>query len=189
MKKIISLLSLIVFLSGISYGQDDPAAMEAWMKYMTPGPMHEMLSKMAGDWKTVMTMKGQGGQEMKSEGTAKFEMIMGGRYLKSTFKSDMMGMPMEGMGIDAYDNAKKEFVSVWIDNMGTGVTVLKGNLDQDTKTLTYYGTTVDPASGEDSKIKSVTKIIDENNHKFEMYSVMPDGSEVLMFEMDYTRIK
>ncbi|MGK9475709.1 DUF1579 domain-containing protein [Melioribacter sp. OK-6-Me] len=189
MKKLISFLSIIVFLSGVSYGQDDPAAMEAWMKYMTPGPMHEMLSSMAGDWKTVMTMKGQGGQEMKSEGTAKFEMIMGGRYLKSTFHSDMMGMAMEGIGIDAYDNAKKEFISIWIDNMGTGVTVLNGKFDETTKTITYYGTTVDPATGKDSKIKSVTKIIDDDNHKFEMYNVLPDGSEALMFDMDYIRIK
>ena len=26
----------------------------------------------------------------------------------------MMGMPFEGMGLDGYDNASKEYISIWI---------------------------------------------------------------------------
>ncbi len=32
-----------------------------------------------------------------------------------------MGMPFEGMGIDGYDNLAKQYVSTWVDNMGTGI--------------------------------------------------------------------
>jgi len=37
-----------------------------------------------------------------------------------------MGMPFEGMGLDGYDNASKEYISIWIDNMGTGIMYMKG---------------------------------------------------------------
>lgn len=100
----------------------------------------------------------------------------------------MMGMPFEGKGLDAYDNVTKEFVSVWIDNMGTGVTVMKGNYDEKTKTFNYIGESIDPMTGQLVKYRSVTK--HENNDKivFEMYTNQ-GGQEAKMFTMIYTRKK
>ena len=46
-------------------------------------------------------------------------------------------MPFEGMGIVGYDNLLKKFVSVWIDNMGTGLMPGTGTYDAATKTYTY----------------------------------------------------
>ena len=34
-----------------------------------------------------------------------------------------MGMPFNGLSLEGYDNAKKEFTSIWIDNMGTGTSI------------------------------------------------------------------
>ena len=55
---------------------------------------------------------------------------MGGRYQEGTYSGDMFGMPFEGRGMVAYDNATEEFVSTWIDNMGTGMMVTKGKYDE-----------------------------------------------------------
>ena len=97
-----------------------------------------------------------------------------------------MGMPMEGMSITGYDNFTKEFTSIWIDNMGTGTTVAKGTYDEETKTITLYGSMVDPMTGKDTKYREVINIVDDNHHVFEMY-VDQDGQEVKNMEVEYAR--
>lgn len=187
MKKIFSVMFFcLIFVGANAQDQQDP--MKAWMDYATPGPMHKMFEKMSGNWKTVMTMTDQAsGQEMKSEGSAVFEMILGGRYMKSVHKSTMMGMPFEGMGLDAYDNKTGEFISMWVDNMGTGLMVMKGKFDEPAKTFHYTGAMVDPVAGGETKVRSVLKVVDENNSVFEMFTLAPDGNEYKMFTMTYQR--
>ena len=73
------------------------------------------------------------------------------------------------MNLMGYDNLTKEFTSVWVDNMGTGTSVVKGPYDEDTKTITLNGTMVDPMSGNEMKIKEVLHLIDDNHHVFEMF--------------------
>ena len=103
---------LLIFSSAFAQQGDQAEMMKKWQEYMTPGPAQQSLAKMAGAWKAEVTIFDSSGKEMKSDGTADYEMILGGRYLKSNFKGTMMGMPMEGMGLDAYDNATKEYISV-----------------------------------------------------------------------------
>jgi hypothetical protein len=99
----------------------------------------------------------------------------------------MMGMPFEGMGIDAYDNLAKEFVSIWIDNFGTGIMVMKGKYDEASKTFTFRGESIDPMTGQLIKYRSVSKWVDDNTTRFEMYGEL-SGKEEKMFEMVYTRL-
>src|SRR3989339_1734802 len=165
-------LVVILFSSSVNFAQqgDQAEMMKKWQEYMTPGPVHQQFAKMAGNWKATVTQY-MGGQESKSEGTATYEMALGGRYLHSSFKGNMMGMPFEGMQIDAYDNGTKEYISLWVDNMGTGVMVMKGKMDDATKSVTYWGSMYDPSVGKDIKVKTVMKEKDENNCTFEMYTV------------------
>ena len=190
LKQILTFLIILsLFLAPNMFSQDEDMAaqQQAWMEYMTPGPMHEMMAKTAGDWKTTIKYwMDSSGDPMVSEGTSKSEMILGGRYLKETSNSTVMGMPMEGISITGYDNSTKEFTSVWIDNMGTGTTVAKGTYDEETKTITLYGSMVDPMTGKDTKYREVINIVDDNHHVFEMY-VDQDGQEVKNMEVEYTR--
>ena len=190
LKQILTLLIILsLFLAPNMFSQDEDMAaqQQAWMEYMTPGPMHEMMAKTAGDWKTTIKYwMDSSGDPMVSEGTSKSEMILGGRYLKETSNSTVMGMPMEGISITGYDNSTKEFTSVWIDNMGTGTTVAKGTYDEETKTITLYGSMVDPMTGKDTKYREVINIVDDNHHVFEMY-VDQDGQEVKNMEVEYAR--
>lgn len=179
-----------LFLISIStlVAQDQAEMMKKWQESMTPGPMHQLLSVMVGEWNIETIMLDPSGSEMKSKGVSQTESILGGRYFLTTQSGSMMGMPFEGKGLDAYDNVIKEFVSVWIDNMGTGVTVMKGNYDEKTKTFNYIGESIDPMTGQLVKYRSVTK--HENNDKivFEMYTNQ-GGQEAKMFTMIYTRKK
>jgi len=85
-------------------GGPSPAEMEAWQKSMTPGPQHEALAKLAGDWTFTNTMWMAPGQPpTESTGTMHAETTMGGRYVVEDWKGEMMGQPFEGHGTNAYN--------------------------------------------------------------------------------------
>jgi len=169
--------------------QDMAAQQKAWNEYMTPGWAHEMMATHVGEWKSVTTFwMDPSAPPQTMEGTANNEMIMGGRYLKSMNSGVMMGMPFEGMSLEGYDNAKKEFTSVWIDNLGTGTSISTGKYDKATNTITYTGNVYDPMQGMDVKIREVVKIIDKDHHKIEMYNQV-NGKEFKSMEIEFTRKK
>ena len=191
MKLFFSLIFCLMMLSIQSFAQEDATPndeqMKAWMEYMTPGTTHEMIAKSNGTWKAKMTMWMMPGSEpMQSEGMMTNEMILGGRYQKSTFKGDFMGMPMEGMSLLAYDNASKEFYSIWIDNMGTGMMMSKGKYDESTKVVDMRGTYVDPMTGKEEPFRQTMKEVDDNNQAMEMFMFM-DGKEYKNMHIDLTR--
>lgn len=185
-KMLAAILFLISFVT--LSAQDQAEMMKKWQDAMTPGPMHQLLNKMVGDWNTEMIMEGMGGQQMKSEGTSKTEAILGGRYFITTQSGSMMGMPFEGRSLDAYDNVAKEFVSIWIDNMGTGVTIMKGQYDDKAKMFNYSGESMDAMSGMMVKYHSTNKFENDDKVVFEMYSSQ-GGQATKMFTMTYTRKK
>lgn len=192
MKKLMSAsLFILIFLIGNTFAQNEAVnqdeQMKIWMEYMTPGAMHEIMAKQAGTWKMVSKMwMDPNTDPIVSEGTVDAEMILGGRYLKMVAKFPMMGMQTEGWMLEAYDNGKKEFINVWIDNMGTGVAISIGKFDETTKSIIYHGKMYDPLAGKDTDFKSVSKMINDNEMIFEMYGNF-DGKEVKMMEISYTR--
>jgi len=182
-------LTIFIFIfSSLISAQDNQADQQkAWMDYMTPGKYHEMMAKSVGEWKTVTKYwMDPSGEPMVSEGTAVNVMILGGRYLQSTQKTTMMNMPFEGIAIQGYDNAKKEFVSTWIDNMGTGIAYSTGMYDDATMTLKLKGKFVDPMTGGDLNFTENFIIVDDNHQKMEMFMIQGD-KEVKWMEMELTR--
>ncbi len=179
---------LLLFSSSV-FAQDQNEMMQKWMDYMTPGVMHEMLAKSVGEWTYESKYwMDPSAPPTVSEGRAVNEMILGGRYLKAMNYSDVMGMPMEGMNIIAYDKATNEFFSFWIDNMGTGMTMARGKYDDNSKVCDMRGTMVDPMTGNEIEYRQTMKFIDDDNQLFEMYMVS-DGKEVKSMEITSTRKK
>lgn len=149
---------------------DSVAEMKAWEAYMTPGEPHKMLADETGKWNVDMTFwHGPDSQPQKATSKADAKMILDGRYQEMNYKGDVMGMPFEGRSTVAYDNTTKEYISTWIDNMGTGMMVMKGKMGSDNKTIEFNGEMVDPASGKAKKIREVYTIVDENTRKMEMF--------------------
>src|SRR3970282_1261509 len=171
-------LIIFSFQSLAQDGEQMDPQMQAWMEYMTPGEMHKMLQKSDGTWHTKITMWMAAGTEaMMSEGTTMNEMILGGRYQKSTHKGEMMDMPFEGMNLLAFDNATEQFYSVWIDNMGTGMMLAKGKFDEASKKVDMKGTFVDPMDGKEKPFRQTFEIVDETNHLFDMFMNDESGNE------------
>jgi hypothetical protein len=182
---------LFILLAGIlntahlsAQSQED---MKAFMNYMTPGPIQQMMAKSVGAWTGTVTMWMQpGAPPTTSTMETNNEMILGGRYLQGLNKGSMMGMPFEGIGITGYDNARKIFVSSWVDNMGTGIIYMEGNWDENAKTINMNGKSTDPITGKDIPTREVFKFVDDTHQVLEMYFT-EKGQEFKGMEIAYTK--
>lgn len=191
MKKIIFAATFIVAFSVNLQAQvpSKEEMMKVWQAYMTPGDIHKMLSKSDGVWSEEVTMwMDPSGPPTKNKAKATNRMIFGGRYQESKHSGTMDGKPFEGYGILGYDNAKKMFQNTWIDNMGTGTMFLEGTWDEPMKTIHFKGKCVDPGTGKDMMVREEYMIIDDNNHKLEMFMTMEGKPEMKSMEIMLKRM-
>lgn len=170
--------------------KEQQAMMDAMTKAATPGPNHKLLAEVVGDWTFVTRMWMDPGQPpTETKGTATFQPLLGGRYVRGDFKASMMGMDFEGVALNGYDNVANEFVSLWFDNMSTGMMLMNGKYDSATKTFTYTGEMADPMNPTAMiKYREVVRITSPDSHVMEMYE-MRGGKEVKTMESSYTRVK
>ena len=162
---------------------DSAAEMKAWADYATPGNPHKMLAEESGTWNCEMTFWMEpNGKPEKATSTADIKMILGGRYQESNYKGTMMGQPFEGKATVAYNNASKEYITTFIDNMGTGMMVANGKYDEANKSVSYKGEVVSPLNGKKSPYREVYTIVDANTRKMEMFDVK-NGEEFKSMEI------
>jgi hypothetical protein len=171
--------------------QMSPAEQEMMQKYMqaaTPGPEHQKLAKLAGKWKMDVTAwMTPGAPPEKSDGTAEFKTILGGRYLQQEVKGTMGGQPFEGQGTMGFDNVTKERFATWTDSMSTGLLVMRGKCPADAKKCTTKGQGSDAAAGKMVSFTETTTMTDDNHFTFELRGPGPDGKQYKMLEIKYTR--
>jgi len=106
---------------------DPQAMMEAYQKLATPGEPHKLFASLAGSWTTrTKEWMEPGKPPTEATGSADMKMLLGGRFLQQEFNGTMMGQSYSGVGITAYDNLRKKYVSTWIDTMGTGIFTMEG---------------------------------------------------------------
>ena len=156
---------------------------------------HKLLAEMVGSWNyTVKMWMDPSAPPSESKGTATRKAEMGGRYFvmdaSGKFQmpgpdGKMMTMDFRGRSTEGYDNAKKKFVSAWIDNMGTGIMLSEGTYDPSTKTFTFHAN-YDMAPGVQTKIRETLKITDKDHHIMEWFE-QRGGQEVKTMEIAYTR--
>jgi hypothetical protein len=119
---------------------DQQAMMDTYAKLARPGEPHKQLASLAGSWTTkTRSWMEPGKPPMESTGSAELKMLLDGRFLQQEFTGEMMGQPFSGVGINAYDNLRKRYVTSWIDTMGTGIFMMEGTASADGKTITMRG--------------------------------------------------
>jgi len=161
-----------------------------WKDYMTPGKEHQMLASWDGKWTGNVSMwMVPNTPPSMSTMSCENKMIFNGLYQQSSYSGNMNGMPFEGQSTVAFDKHKKMFISTWIDNMGSGIMESTGTWDDASKSITFRGKMVDPATGRDMDFREVFKVVDDNNQIMEMYGPAPDGKEFKTMEIRLTRNK
>jgi Protein of unknown function (DUF1579) len=166
---------------------DQQAMMELWKQAATPGEPHKLFATLVGSWTTTTKEWLEPVKPpMESTGTAESKMLLDGRFLHQEFHGQMMGQPFTGMSIDAYDNIRKKYVTIWVDTRGTGVIIMEGTGSRDGKTITLKGSHSAPGGGTMSH-RAIWKIIDANHQLVEMYSAHHGQKETKTMEITYTR--
>jgi hypothetical protein len=145
-----------------------------------PGPEHEVLKKMVGDWDLTMKFGG-----METKGTVTYKMELGGLWLTSNLESELFGTKFQGKGLDTYDPTRKKYVGVWVDSMASSPMLMEGTFDKEKKTLTMTGS--GPGmDGKPTNYKSVSVMPDNDTINFSMY--IGDGKDPA-FTIVYKRKK
>jgi len=164
---------------------DQATMQKAWQAYMTPGEMHKKMAEDVGTWDDELTywMSPDDKNPTKSKSTSTITMMLNGLYQQSVTKGTAMGQPFEGINTLAYDNAAEEYVSTWVDNMGSGIAVTRGKYDPAIKGINFKGEMMDPVTKKPKKIRQTKEIIDANTQKMEMYDTTADGKEYKCMEV------
>jgi len=164
-----------------------PDEMKKWMDYMTPSDVHKMMAASDGEWNMEIQMwmdPNAPAQSMKASCVNK--MILGGRYQESINTGSFNGMPFKGHSLTGWDNARKIFVSTWIDNMGTGIMYMEGPWNDATKTMELKGKMTDPMTGQVKDVRQTMKMVDDNTQVMEQYDTK-DGKEYKSMVIKFTR--
>jgi hypothetical protein len=175
----------------------DAEMMKQMMEMSKTNENHKLLADLDGNWNyTVKFWMDPSGKPQEFKGIATRKSIMDGRY----FIEDVSGkvqmpdasgkvkdMEFKGMGVEAYDNAKKKFVASWMDNMSTGILMSEGTYDASSKSFTFTGE-YEPLPGMKQKIREVLTVTDKDHMNFEWFEDR-GGKEAKTMELNYTRKK
>ena len=189
-------LALLAAPATRSSAQDQPApapteqerAMAAWDRASAPGPWHAFLAPYAGKWKVAgRVWNDPSGEPSLSRGEAQLDLILGGRFLQEHLRGQSGKLQYEGEGLLGCDNAAGTLTWVWIDSLGTMMSVLTGPAGEPGKPVKLHGQLTDPASGRVIKLRVVLTFVSAWEFKWEYFGA-PDGfEEARMMEMTYTR--
>jgi hypothetical protein len=115
-------------------------------------------------------------------------MVMGGRYLeKNVISADGS---FEARITYGFDNFRKEFTVVWIDNMCTGMITSTGQIDPQSKILNEQGNMSCPFTGQPHRwFRANTFFADPDHYTYEMFKKDDEGEEFRVLLIEFSRIK
>jgi hypothetical protein len=164
-----------------------PEQQAAMAKAMTPDANHKLLDPLVGEWTTKCKIRmDEKAPWTESDGTCSSKWILDGRFVQSEHKGEMMGQPHTGIGTTGYDTMKEKFVSTWISNCCTSLTIATGSYNPSTKTFTWNTEMDCPIEKGPVKVRFTVKVTDKDNHVFEWYETR-GGKEAKTMEITYKR--
>ena len=155
-----------------------------------PGPEHEIYKLDVGTWDAVVEMTpAPGAPPMTSKGVEVNTIGCGGLCLITEFKGEMMpGMQFEGHGISTWDAVKKKYTGSWTDSMSQGLMLGESTWDPVAKRMNGSMEGAD-LSGKVMKTRAVGEYRDDGTRVMTAYAPGPDGKEMQMMKITYTRRK
>ncbi|MBK5295980.1 MAG: DUF1579 domain-containing protein [Vicinamibacteria bacterium] len=175
---------------GIALGLVSSAYAQGMPPMPTPGPEHAVLKMDEGTWDAVIELAGPpGAPAMTSKGVEVDTIGCGGLCLITDFKGEMMpGMTFHGHGTTTYDTVTKKYVGSWTDSMSAGLAISQGTYDPATKkaSSTMEGRDM---TGAMVKSRGVAEYPDADHRVMTMFAPAPDGKEMQVMRITYTRRK
>lgn len=155
----------------------------------TPGPIHEKMARTAGDYSTATKLwPRDGAAAIETSGTARFRLILGGRFLQEEDTGGMAAEPFSTLRLWGYNSVTKQFESAWLHTGSTSMLHLTGTSKDDGKTVEWSGSFANE-KGEKITLLVTTRAVDADHFVVSLTGRMPDGSKGASMETTYTRKK
>ena len=170
--------------------EEQKKMMELWKKYTFPGEKHKHIEYFVGEWESVIKSWPEPGKEPKVRTQKiKVESFFDGRFTKAHIKTDAsdVGMILETIVINGYDNYKQEFFSITLSKQRTDYYLTTGQLDKTGKIRTDTTVQTDIFTGKEYRAKAITTIINQDKYTYEYYNIDPEGNEIKRMDITYTR--
>lgn len=165
-----------------------PTAAQAWAAYGAPGPEHAVLARRVGSWHvTVQSWRAPGATPRESNGTARWQALLGGRFFEEQFEIVTPDGTYSAIGVAGFDTIRRRYVSTWIDNEGTAILHSTGTADPTGRVLTFASDSPDPVRGEVHQIRTVETEVDADTWTMEAYRTDSSGREYRSAVFTYRR--
>lgn len=155
-----------------------------------PSAAHKHYEPMVGEWDMRWTLlDADGGVARELKGTSTHEWVVGGRWMRATFETDMQlpgGEVFGGVGYFGHDNTTGEYHNVWFENNRTAVQYDTGTYDADARTFEFVGEQP-RADGSRFTARTTVRIDSEDRHTIELFAPGRDGKERRALVLVFTR--
>jgi hypothetical protein len=167
--------------------KDMKEGMDRWVATMKPGPAHERLKELLGDYDISIKNPMAGSKEIKSTGT--FSWLAEGKWLKFEWTGmTMFGKPGSGLWVLGYDNFKERYVGMQVDSLQTCMNSMSGHFDASGDNLILWGTIDEPMTPEQDKyVRYIFRGFGKDSFTFEIHDMMIGESNTKVIEMAFTR--
>ncbi len=185
-------LVLVVGTSAITSAviPQDNAGGDPWDLYCVPGPEHDMLEHLAGRWALEVTATiVEGDEPVQATLTSDYRWLFGGRFLRGEYDGYVMGELFQAKELLGYDNYRRQYNSIWIDNMTTAFTHGMGYYDARQEALILEGVQDDVERGvRDEKFRFIYRFEDADNMTIELWRPDQGGKMFQAAKIAATRI-
>lgn len=167
---------------------DMKAAMEKARRFTQPSEAHKVLDRFLGKWSTETRFFMAGKSTPPEKGTAAFDWLMKGRWLKSEMNGSMMGLPAQGFMLLGYDNFKQSYVFTSVSSLDTAMTRAEGDMDPGGRALIAYGTLDEYLTGEhDKMVRYVWRFVSPDRLVLEVHDLPIGEANTKVMEIAFTR--
>ncbi|HZN62103.1 MAG TPA: DUF1579 domain-containing protein [Planctomycetota bacterium] len=171
MKKTIGAVACLALCAGLVWA----ARGQEGMPMPKPQKEHEILKQFEGNWDSTVSFRMSADQQWTASKGVESNRVIGGFWLISESKGDMMGMPFTGIGQTGYDPYKKKYVSTWVDSFSPVLSVGEGTFDG--KVLTTSINSTDCETGKPCTMTMTQEFKDKDTVLWSMRMNGKDGKE------------
>ncbi len=195
------LISAVCLLAALVMPQPEPPvkptpeAMKQHMEEMAelaqPGPMNKVWTDRAGAYTIKLQMwmnaDDRTGAPAESTGEATLKSVLGGRFVMHDETASLMGEKITSIKYWGYSKDVNAFEGVWSYTGNTSMMILKGNSEDQGKTVKYTSDVV--TAGQKERYEIIVKQLSPDSFSIELVGLMENGAKGVALVSTYTRKK
>jgi hypothetical protein len=186
------LVIVLLLLPGLAAAQEQKKSasdemMQTYIEAAKPVAGHERLKAFTGKWNVAVKFwMAPGDPPMTAAGTATGRMILGGRFVQFEAKTEHP-FPSESLTMLGFDRRTNDYTIVGFDNLGTYYITAAGKPEGPDVVL--HGSYLQPPSMQEQKYRFVWESPSADEQVMTLYFALPEGKEMRVAEMRYTRAR